>query len=187
MKTIVYLKLVVMSLVLYSCSTYIRNKLPTDYTDINRKVNKDIVNNDKLDKSLCNGQLMMLHIGCVCPTDTVSVYINDTLIIGNITTNYPYPYIDKEEYGGHGEHDYDFLLYKKKYGNKLLVINLRDPQKNVIKQVKFKDNFCIKAVNEKGCQKEFIIPKNLNHFLEIRFLLYDIFYADTLQHVKFYD
>lgn len=187
MKTTVYLEFMVMLLVVSGCSTFIRSSLPTDYTDINHKVNKDIVNNDKLDKSFCDGQLMMLEIGWICPGDTVSVYMNDTIVIENITTDYSYPYIDKEEYGGHGEHYYDFLLYKKKCSNKLFVVNLRDPQKKIIKQVKIKDSLRIKDINENGSQKEFVIPKDLNHFLEIRFLLLNVFYADTLQHVSFFD
>ena len=184
MKTILYLIFMLILLVGSSCSTHIINNLPADYTTINRKVNKDIGNNKNLDKSLCNGQLMMLQLGCMLAGDTVSVYINDTIVLENVTIDYPYPYIDKKEYGGHGEHYYDFLLYKKKCGNKLLVINLRDPQKNLIKQMKIKKDIRIKAFNGKGCQKEFVIPKDLNHFLEIRFLFFDVFYADTLHHIK---
>lgn len=184
MKTMLCLILMLALLVGSSCSTYIINNLPADYTAINRKVNKKIENNKDLDKSLCDGQLMMLQIGCMLVGDTVSVYINDTIVLENVTTDYPYPYIDKKEYGGHGEHYYDFLLYKKRCGNKLLVVNLNDPQKNLIKQVKLKNDFHIKAIEGKGCQKEFVIPKNLNHFLEIRFLFFNDFYADTLQHIK---
>lgn len=186
MKTMLYLIFMLTLLVGSSCSTHIINNLPADYTAINRKVNKDVGNNKNLDKSLCDGQLMMLQLGCMLDGDTVSVYINDTLVLENVTIDYPYPYIDKEEYGGHGEHCYDFLLYKKKCGNKLLVINLRDPQKNLIKQVKLKNDLHIIAIDGKGCQKEFVIPKNLDHFLEIRFLFFNDFYADTLYHIKFH-
>ena len=184
MKTMLCLIFMLTLLVGSSCSTYIINNLPVDYTAINRAINKKIENNKDLDKSLCDGQLMMLQIGNMLPGDTVSVYINDIVLLENVTTDYPYPYIDKEEYGGHGEHNYDFLLYKKKYGNTLLVVNLRDPQKNLIKQVKLKNDFHIKAIDGNGCQKEFAIPKNLNHFLEIRFLFFNDFYADTLHHIK---
>ena len=185
MKTMPYLIFMLILFVGTSCSTYIINNLPTDYTAIHRKVSKKIENNKDLDKSLCDGQLLMLQIGNMLPGDTVSVYINDIVLLENITTDYPYPYICKEEYGGHGEHDYDFLLYKKKCGNKLLVVNLNDPQKNLIKQVKLKNDFRIKAIDGKGCQKEFVIPKNLDHFLEIRFLFFKDFYADTLRHIRF--
>lgn len=167
-----------------SCSINIRSNLPSDYTELHYRVYKGLNNNDKLDKSLCDGQLLMLQIARLSPKDTISVYINGKLVLKNITTQYPFPYIDKEEYGGHGEHYYDFLLVKKTKGNKLFLVNLRDPKKKKIAAVSINDNLVICVVNERGEHKTLTIPKNNDHFLEIRFFETTV---DTLQSVRLFD
>lgn len=167
-----------------SCSVNIRSNLPSDYTELHYKVYTGLENNDELDKSLCYGQLLLLHIAQLTPEDTISVYMNGQLVIKNITTDYPFPYIDKEEHGGHREHYYDFLLVKKTKGNKLFLVNLRDPKKKKIAAVSVNDNLDICVVDEKGEHKTLSIPKNNDHFLEIRFSETD---ADTLQSVSLFD
>lgn len=151
------------------CSVFERSKLPSDYTTLHYKICKGIKNNYRLDKSLCNGQLMMLHIGWLLPPDTISIYLNDKLVLDKITTDYPYPYIDKEEYGGHGEHYYDFLLYRRLNSNTLLVMNLRDPKKKVLARVSLNDTLDIRVVDEKGDFKRMQIPENTDCFFEILF------------------
>ena len=128
-----------------------------------------VKNNYRLDKSLCNGQLMMLHIGWLLPPDTISVYINDKLVLDKITTDYPYPYIDEEKYGGHGEHFYDFFLYRRLNSNTLLVMNLRDPKKKVLARVSVNDTLDIRVVDEKGGFKRMQIPKTRTIFMKYYF------------------
>jgi len=167
-----------------SCSVKIRGKLPSDYTELHYRVYKGLKNNDKLDKSLCDGQLLMLQIARLTPEDTISVYMNGKLVIKNITTDYPFPYIDKKEYGGHGEHYYDFLLVKKANTNKFLLVNFRDPKKKILAKVPVYNNIFVGVVDEKGERRMLSIPKSNDHFLEIRFFKN---YADTLNSVKLFD
>ncbi len=185
MKRIPYIIVVLMLFTVASCSVYLKGKMPMDYTDLHYKVEKRIKDNSKLDKSLCDGQLMLLHIGRVCPNDTLSVYMNDKLVLNQITISYPYPYIDTEEYGGHGEHYYDFLLLKKNNCNILLLMNLRDPEKKVLARVSAKDSLRIKVGDETGRVKSISIPQAVDHFLEIQFIKTS--HVDTLQGVRLFD
>lgn len=169
MKKIIYVIFVFVLSLTTGCSVFLRSKLPSDYTTLHYKICKGIKNNYRLDKSLCDGQLMMLHIGSLLPPDTISVYLNDKLVLDKITTDYSYPYIDKEEYGGHGEHSYDFLLYRRLNNNALIVMNLRDPKKKVLARVSVNDTLDIRVVDEKGGFKRMQIPENTNCFFEILF------------------
>lgn len=184
MKKLYYLLFLILLCASGGCSINIRSKLPTNYTDLNYKIEKRIKNNVHLDESLCEGQLMMLQIGCLYPTDTVSVSFNGKIVLKNITTDYPFPYIDKEEYGGHGEHYYDFLLFRKTNGNTLLLMNLRDPKKKVIAQASVKDSLDIRVVYNNEPPKRISIPKTTDYFLEIRFFRS---FVDTLQGVHLFD
>ena len=184
MRRFIYYFFLIMMFLGSRCSINIRNNLPSDYTELHYRVYKYLNNNEKIDKSLCDGQLLMLQVAQLTPKDTISVYINGKLVLKNITTDYPFPYIDKKEYGGLGEHYYDFLLVKKTKGNKLFLVNLRDPKKKKIAAVSINDNLDICVVDEKGEHKTLSIPKNNDHFLEIRFSETD---ADTLQSVRLFD
>ncbi len=177
--------LLILIFIIGSCSTSFKSKLPTNYTDLSHKVDKRIKNNPNLDKSLCEGQLMMLQLGMLYPTDTVSLYINDELVFNKITTDFPYPYIDKEEYGGHGAHYYDFLLVRQKNRDIVSVINLRDPQKETLAKVLIKDTFDICIVDEKERAKSIKIPKDIDHFIEIQFVKTS--FVDTLSGIRYFD
>lgn len=188
MRNFIYLLLVVMLYTAGSCSINLRSNLPKDYTDLQYRVCKSIKNNEKIDSLLSNGQLMMLQIGHVLPEDTIALYFNGRLIINNITTDYPFPYIDEEKYGGHGEHYYDFLLVSKSNNNHILLVNFGDPSKKKIAEISVKESLNISVVNNKGERKTQVIPRNIDHFLEIRFLLYKKgIYTDTLHCVHFFE
>lgn len=163
------------------CSTLLKSKWPTTYSDIN---DADI----HKDKLLGTGQLMMLHIGSMLPGDTISVYIENQIVLENVTVSNPYPTsITSEQYGGHGEYCFDYLLFKRNHSHYLSLVNLNDPRKKVINKVKVKGNIHIKAIDEKGNQRDIEISKDLNHFIEIQFLHYDYLYVDTSYHIQLLD
>ena len=124
------------------CSTLFKSKWPTTYSEINyADIHKE--------KLFGTGQLMMLHIGSILPEDTISVYIENQIVLENVTVSNSYPTsISTEQYGGHGEYCFDYLLFKKKHGHYLFVVNLNDPRKKVIKKVKAEGAIQIKAIDD---------------------------------------
>lgn len=160
------------------CTTLSKSRWPATYDEVHYAyTNKD--------KVFGEGQLMMLHIGWLFPEDTISVYIENQLVLENVTVSNPYPTdIAAEQFGGRGEYCFDYLLFKREHSQYLFLVNLNDPQKKVLNKVKVKGSMHIKAIDERGNQRGVEIPEDLNHFLEIRFLHYDNLYVDTLSHIR---
>lgn len=167
------LVLLIILLAINGCS--FKKNFPINYYQIN-------------DNPLClNGSILLLQVGNLQPADSVYIYINNKLIVPCITPKFPYPgYIDEENHGGHGETYYDFLLVRK-HNSTLLVINMEDPKKMTLRRILIKNNIIIKAINQLGNNKVIDIPKDINHFLEIRFFVEGgNIYGDTLHHIQLF-
>ncbi len=133
------------------------------------------------------GCISLLQIIDLLPGDTISLYINEELVLKELTVNYPYPgYIDMEKWGGHGEYNFDFLLWKRNH--KIKLVNMNDPHKKVIKQIQNKETLIFKAVDERGERNEVMILGNNRLPASIRFFHYsNRLYADTLNGIKLVD
>lgn len=148
--------LLVVAFLAASCSI-IQHQLPSGYDQYRSN-------------PLCeDGEILILRIGNLYPSDTVSVYLEDKLVLKNLSRGCLFP-VDTgaRKFGGHGEYHYDYLLVWGRNHNSIDVYNMKDPLKKKIKHVVVKDSLSIKVVHNKGDYKEIVIPKDndsLIHFL----------------------
>ena len=134
-----------------------------------------------------DGRMSLLQIKNLLPGDTISLYVNEVLVLKEVTVNYPYPgYIDIEKWGGHGEYNFDFLLWKRNH--QIILVNMEDPHKTIIKRILDKNTLIFKAVDERGEKKELMISEKKRLPASIRFIRYpNRLYADTLDGIKLVD
>jgi hypothetical protein len=112
----------------------------------------------------------MLQIGNLYSPDTVSLYIENKLVLEKLYRGCQFPTdTGAKRLGGHGEYSYDFLLVWEKNRNAINVFYLKDPHKRLIKRVNVKDSLSIKVVHNKGDFKQIMIPKDNDSFLHILF------------------
>lgn len=175
MKGNIYIILMLTMVMSSSCHMNTRTTLPSTFEEL------------RTNSLFEDGRMSLLQIINLLPGDTISLYVNEVLVLKEVTVNYPYPgYIDIEEWGGHGEYYFDFLLWKRNH--KIKLVNMNDPHKKVIKQIQNKETLIFKAVDERGERNEVMILGNNRLPASIRFFHYsNRLYADTLNGIKLVD
>lgn len=166
----------VMAFLTASCSIS-QHKLPSSYDQF-------------LSDSLCkDGQMLLLEIGNLYPSDTVCVYLENKIVLKNLYRGWPFP-IDTgaKKYGGHGEYYYDFLLVWERNRNSINVYNMNDPLKKKIKHVVVRDSLSIKMVHNKGNHKEIVIPKDNDSLIRFLFeAIDDTVRVITSDHIHYFE
>ena len=157
------------------CATYHR-LLPCGYDGL-RKL-----------ESYNSGNIFLLHVGQLTPSDSVSIFINSQEAVLYVSTNFPYPTeVYTNSQGEPNKCYYDFILTKKKHI--ITLTTLKDPKKKILFSTKFKDTIDITVLNNYGDSKSFYIPENMHYFMSFRFMMRPdgSLYTDTIRGIRYFD
>ena len=139
-------------------------------------------------KSYNSGNIFLLHVGQLFPSDSVSIFINSQEAVRDVSTKFPYPTeVDTKLQGEPNKCYYDFILSIKKHI--ITLTTLKDPKKKILFSTKFKDTIDITVRNNFGDSKSFYIPETRHYFMSFRFIMQPdgSLYADTIRGIKYFD